>query len=204
VAVRPHHDEIGLNLARLVDNGVGGSYAMLNRQLGPNPGRGERTPISLPPEFELTSIPSNATLSDMLAAGEIDGVITARAPACYTARAPNVDRLFPDFRSAEEAYYRKTRMFPIMHLLAIRRSLVETHPWLAASVVKAFYQAKQLAMAEMHEIGVLSTMLPWLGRSQTRKTSWGRTSGPTAFLIVARRSRRCFGTPSSRDFPGGR
>ena len=127
-----------------------------------NPGRGERTPISLPPEFELASIPSNATLSDMLAAGEIDGVITARAPACYTARAPNVDRLFPDFRSAEEAYYRKTRMFPIMHLLAIRRSLVEAHPWLAASVVKAFYQAKQLAMAEMHEIGVLSTMLPWL------------------------------------------
>src|SRR3979411_2983684 len=98
----------------------------------------------------------------MLAAGEIDGVITARAPACYTARAPNVERLFPDFRSAEEAYYRKTHMFPIMHLLAIRKTLVAANPWLAMSVVKAFYEAKQLALAEMREIAVLSTMLPWL------------------------------------------
>ena len=127
-----------------------------------NPGRTERTPISLPPEFELQSIPSDATLSKMLEAGELDGVITARAPACYTAGAPNVDRLFPDFRAAEEAYYQKARMFPIMHLLAVRRTLVESHPWLAASVTKAFYEAKHLAMAEMHEIGVLPTMLPWL------------------------------------------
>ena len=107
-----------------------------------NPGRNERTPISLPPEFELKSIPSNATLSKMLETGELDAVITARAPACYTAGAPNVDRLFPDFRAAEEAYYQKARMFPIMHLLAIRRTLVESHPWLAASVTKAFYEAK--------------------------------------------------------------
>ena len=110
----------------------------------------------------MQSIPSDATLSKMLEAGELDGVITARAPACYTAGAPNVDRLFPDFRAAEEAYYQKARMFPIMHLLAVRRTLVESHPWLAASVTKAFYEAKHLAMAEMHEIGVLPTMLPWL------------------------------------------
>jgi 4,5-dihydroxyphthalate decarboxylase len=126
------------------------------------PGRGERTPISLPSSFELQSIPSDTTLSDMLAAGELDGIITARAPACYTAGAPNVERLFPDFRSAEEEYYRKTQMFPIMHLLAIRKTLVEANPWLAMSVVKAFYEAKQLAMAEMREIAVLPTMLPWL------------------------------------------
>ena len=125
-------------------------------------GRGERTPISLPPEFELQSIPLSRTLSDMLAAGELDGVVTARAPACFTARAPNVGRLFPDFRAAEEEYYRKTQMFPIMHLLAIRKTLVEANPWLAMSVVKAFYEAKQIAMAEMEEIGVLSVMLPWL------------------------------------------
>src|ERR1700738_5155961 len=93
-------------------------------------GRAERTPISLPPRFEMQSLPS--------------------------------DRVFPDFRSAEEDYYRKTQMFPIMHLLAIRKSLVAAHPWLAMSVVKAFYEAKQLAMAEMHEVAVLSVMLPWL------------------------------------------
>jgi 4,5-dihydroxyphthalate decarboxylase len=125
-------------------------------------GRAERTPISLPSRFELQSIPSDRTLSDMLAAGELDGIVTARIPGCYAAGAPNVDRLFPDFRSAEEDYYRKTQVFPIMHLLAIRKSLVAAHPWLAMSVVKAFYEAKQLAMAEMHEVAVLSVMLPWL------------------------------------------
>jgi len=125
-------------------------------------GRAERTPISLPSRFELQSIPSDRTLSDMLAAGELDGIVTARIPSCYAAGAPNVNRLFPDFRSAEEDYYRKTQVFPIMHLLAIRKSLVAAHPWLAMSVVKAFYEAKQLAMAEMHEVAVLSVMLPWL------------------------------------------
>jgi 4,5-dihydroxyphthalate decarboxylase len=125
-------------------------------------GRDERTPISLPPEFELKTIPVSTTLSDMLAAGELDGIITARAPNCFTAGHPDVARIFPDFRAAEEAYFRKTGLFPIMHILAIRRSLVEEHRWLAASVTKAFYQAKQIAMDEMNEIGVLSVMLPWL------------------------------------------
>jgi 4,5-dihydroxyphthalate decarboxylase len=135
------------------------------------PGRGERTPISLPAGFELQSIPADRTLSDMLVSGELDGVVTARAPACFTAGVANIARLFPDFRSAEEEYYRKTQMFPIMHLLAMRKTLVEAHPWLAMSVVKAFYEAKQLAMAEMDEIAVLSVMLPWLSddfkRAQT-------------------------------------
>ena len=130
-------------------------------------GRAERTPISLPSRFELQSIPSDRTLSDMLAAGELDGIVTARIPGCYAEGAPNVDRLFPDFRSAEEAYYRKTQMFPIMHLLAIRKSLVAAHPWLAMSVVKAFYEAKQLALAEMHEVRrAAGDAAVALGRSQ--------------------------------------
>jgi 4,5-dihydroxyphthalate decarboxylase len=125
-------------------------------------GRDERTPINLPTEFELQTIPSTTTLSDMLESGDLDGIITARAPHCFTKGAVNVARLFPDFRAAEETYFRETGMFPIMHLLAIRRALVEQHSWLAASVTKAFYQAKQLAIDEMNEIGVLPTMLPWL------------------------------------------
>src|SRR5262249_15973631 len=119
-------------------------------------------PISLHLLFDLKSTPSSRTFPDMLADGELDCVIPARAPVCFTPGAPNVARLFPDFRAAEEEYYRKTQMFPIMHLLAIRKTLVEANPWLATSVVKAFYEAKRLAMAEMDEIGVLPVMLPWL------------------------------------------
>jgi len=131
-------------------------------------GRSERTPITLPPEIELKPIPVTATLSDMLEAGEIDAILTARAPACFTRGAPNVGRLFPDVRAAEEAYYRKTGMFPIMHVVAIRRSLVEQHKWIAASVTKAFHQAKLIALHEMDEAGVLATMLPWLSDDLAR------------------------------------
>jgi 4,5-dihydroxyphthalate decarboxylase len=127
------------------------------------PGRTERTAITLPPHIDLRPIPADRTLSGMLEAGELDALVTARAPSCFVRGAPNVARLFPDFRTAEEAYFRKTRMFPIMHLIGIRRSLVQQHPWLAASVMKAFEQSRQVAMHELRQVGTLFVSLPWLG-----------------------------------------
>lgn len=97
-----------------------------------HPGRVERTPINLPPEIELQPIPSGRILSDMLASGELDALVTARVPNCFIEGAPNVVRLFPNVREVEEAYYRKTQMFPIMHLIGIRRSIIEQYPWLAS------------------------------------------------------------------------
>lgn len=126
------------------------------------PGRTERTAITLPPEIELQPIPPGRTLSEMLAVGELDALVTARAPSCFVRGAPHVGRLFPDFRAAEEAYFRKARMFPIMHLVGIRRSLVAQHPWLAASVMKAFEQARAIAMHELRQVGTLAVTLPWL------------------------------------------
>jgi 4,5-dihydroxyphthalate decarboxylase len=126
------------------------------------PGRRERTPIRLPPHIELAPIASGETLSGLLAKGELDAVVAARAPSCFARGMPGIGRLFPDFRAAEEAYFRKTAMFPIMHLIGVRRTLVERHPWLAASVYKAFVEAKRLCMAELAQIGHLHTTLPWL------------------------------------------
>jgi 4,5-dihydroxyphthalate decarboxylase len=126
------------------------------------PGRGERTPIKLPDSIELKSIPADKSLSGMLADGEIDGVITAIQPKCYAERAPNVDRLFPDYRTVEEDYYRNTGMFPIMHLMAVRKSLAEQHPWLAGNVLKACVQARAIVMEEMQSTGMFYSMLPWL------------------------------------------
>lgn len=125
------------------------------------PGRDERAPIKLPPEIDLQAIPRDRTLSDMLESGELDGVIGARAPSCYSRGAPHIARLFPDYRAVEEAYYRKTRIFPIMHAIGIRRELAAAHPWLAASVFKAFIQAKAICMQELGQIGHLATSLPW-------------------------------------------
>lgn len=124
-------------------------------------GREERAPIKLPPEIELVQVPHDRTLSRMLADGEIDGLVSARAPSCFLAGAPNVGRLFPDYPAVEAAYFKKTRIFPIMHAIGIRRTLVEKHPWLAVSVYKAFLKAKQIAMAELGQIGHLAVSLPW-------------------------------------------
>jgi 4,5-dihydroxyphthalate decarboxylase len=124
-------------------------------------GREERARIDLPPEIELIQVPNDRTLSQMLAAGEIDGLVSARAPSCFLAGAPHVGRLFPDYPAVEAAYFKKTGIFPIMHAIGIRRTLVEKHPWLAVSVYKAFVRAKQFAMAELGQIGHLAVSLPW-------------------------------------------
>ena len=126
-----------------------------------DPGREERSKINLPPEIELKSIPKDRTLSDVLEKGEIDGLLSARAPSCFLNGAPNVARLFPNYPEAEEAYFRKTRLFPIMHAIGIRKSLVEQHPWLAVSVYKAFLKAKALCMHELGQIGHLHISQPW-------------------------------------------
>ena len=126
-----------------------------------DPGRRERAPLKLPPNLDLQQVPDNKTLSGMLEAGELDAVFSAKAPSCFTRGAPNIVRLFPEYRKAEEDYFRRTRIFPIMHVIGIRKSLAERHPWLAVSIYKAFLRAKELAMAELAQIGHLSASLPW-------------------------------------------
>ena len=124
-------------------------------------GRGERTPLRLPPGIELEQVAAGKTLSGMLEAGEIDALISARAPSCLLRGARNVARLFPDYRKAEEDYFKRTGIFPIMHIIGIRKTLVEQHPWLPASVMKAFIKAKDVAMYELGQIGHLFTSHPW-------------------------------------------
>jgi 4,5-dihydroxyphthalate decarboxylase len=126
------------------------------------PGRGERAPISLPDSIDLQQIPDDRTLSGMLESGEIDGYIGARAPSCFLRGAPNVGRLFRDYVESEQDYFKRTKIFPIMHMVGIRKSLVEQCPWLPVSVYKAFITAKQLAVKELDEICHLAVSLPWM------------------------------------------
>jgi 4,5-dihydroxyphthalate decarboxylase len=125
------------------------------------PGRTERAPLRLPPDIDLKPISADRSLSELLELGELDGVIGARAPSCFLRGAANVARMFPDYRAAETAYYKKTGIFPIMHVIGIRRSLVERHPWLPVNVYKAFLEAKQICMRELAQIGHLYCSLPW-------------------------------------------
>ncbi len=126
-----------------------------------DPGREERTAITLPADVELKSIPTDRTLSDMLEKGEIDAIFAARAPSCFLRGAENVDRLWPNYPAVEEAYFKKTKIFPIMHIIGVRKSLAEAHPWLPVNIFKAFIKAKQLCDHEMGQIGHLYSSLPW-------------------------------------------
>ena len=126
------------------------------------PGRDERTPIAPIPGLDLKPIPTDQTLSQMLADGELDALFTARAPSCFVNGAPNVGRLFPDYKAVERAYWQKTGLFPIMHLIGIRKTLVEKHPWLATSIYKAMLEAKAIALREVRDITALYVTLPWV------------------------------------------
>ncbi len=126
------------------------------------PGRPEKIALSLPPEIRTASIPSDKTLSRMIESGEIDAMYTARAPSSYERGSGSVQRLFPDYRRVEQEYYQKTGIFPIMHIIAIRRDVYERDPWVVQSLYKAFVRAHREAYDDLHQTAALKIMLPWL------------------------------------------
>jgi len=101
------------------------------------------------------------TLNEMLEAGEIDAYLGARRPEALD-RGRNVARLFPDYRAEEKAYYRKTRMHPIMHTVVIREELYEANRWMADSLYRACDEAKGWALGQMKFSGAQRFMLPWM------------------------------------------
>lgn len=127
-----------------------------------DPGAGPRVPIVPPPGVEIETIPANKTLSAMLAEGELDAILVSRPPSCFTRGAAHVGRLFPDYRAVEQAYGRKTGLFPIMHLVGIRNDLAERYPWLPANLMKSFAAAKDLAMLDLQKVAALAISLPWI------------------------------------------
>jgi 4,5-dihydroxyphthalate decarboxylase len=125
------------------------------------PGRRERARLSVDPSVSITPIAADKTLAAMLDSGELDAVISARLPSCYRVN-PKVVRLFENFRDVEAAYFRKTGIFPIMHMIGIRKTLLDENPWLAVSAYKAFVAAKEIAIQEMRQAGVHMVTLPWV------------------------------------------
>ena len=125
------------------------------------PGGSARIALNLPPAFNVSPIAEGETLSGMLDAGELDALITPNFPSPFLADSPNVARLFPEFRSVEEDYYRRTRIFPIMHTVVVQREVYEANPWVARSLFEAFVEAKRLAYHELYETDALKITLPW-------------------------------------------
>jgi 4,5-dihydroxyphthalate decarboxylase len=105
--------------------------------------------VSLPADLKLTRLPQTKSLEIMLAEGELDAVLHSDLIKPFLAKDPRVARLFPSYKDEEVAYYRKTGVFPIMHVLGLRQPVVEQHPWLAVNLFNAFNEAKVIAMQRM-------------------------------------------------------
>jgi 4,5-dihydroxyphthalate decarboxylase len=125
------------------------------------PGRDEKLKLNLPERFHVTPIGPDQTLAAMLADGEIDALHTARTPSTFYSRPDAVRRLFPDFVAVEQDYYRRTGLFPIMHVIAIRRPVYEANRWIARSLYKAFCEAQAVTYAALSVTSAMTTMLPW-------------------------------------------
>jgi 4,5-dihydroxyphthalate decarboxylase len=129
------------------------------------PGRVEKVALKLPPGVRITPAPDK-TLAAMLASGELDAVISARDPGGA--------RLFPNYLDVEEAYFRKTRIFPIMHVVVLRREVYERDRWIAMNLFKAFEEAKHASQARITEIGLSHVPMPWLAEHARR---WREIAG---------------------------
>jgi 4,5-dihydroxyphthalate decarboxylase len=124
-------------------------------------GRAEKVELSLPGGVELTRVPDKS-LSEMLATGELDCAIIARPPQCFLDGHPDVVRLFPDYLAMEEEYYAKTRVWPIMHIIAIRKHVLDANPWVARNLYNAFLESKRRSVERLLDPAVSRYPLAWL------------------------------------------
>jgi 4,5-dihydroxyphthalate decarboxylase len=139
-------------------------------QAGANaPGRREKVELSLPAGVRLTRVPDRS-LSDLLAAGDIDAAIIARPPDCFLAGHPDVRRLFADAEQRELASYQATGVWPVMHIIAMRRQVLDRHPWAARNLYNAFCESKQRSVARLLDPAVSRYPLPWLPGYARRMT----------------------------------
>ena len=121
-------------------------------------GRVEKVKLKLPAGVRLKPEPSRS-LNDMLLAGELDAVLSARPPRGL---GKGIRRLFADYEAAEEAYFRQTGIFPIMHVVVIRADVLARHPWLAMNLYKAFDEAKRRSLQRLSDITASHAPLAWL------------------------------------------
>jgi 4,5-dihydroxyphthalate decarboxylase len=125
------------------------------------PGREEKLKLDLPAKFKVQPIGPTQTLSRMIADGEIDAIYAPRLPSTFRTEPDKVKRLFPNYVEVEQAYFRKTKIFPIMHVIALRRDVYDANRWIAMSLLKAFERAKQITYDGLIVSAAAKTMLPW-------------------------------------------
>ena len=145
------HNEVGVKLDQVEWYQAGAN----------SPGREEKVELSLPDGVRLTRV-SDRSLSDLLAAGDIDCALIARPPTCFLRGHPDIVRLYPDFETRELAYYQQTGIWPIMHIIAMQRRIVDENPWVARNLYNAFLESKNRSVERLLDPAVSRYPLPWL------------------------------------------
>ena len=124
-------------------------------------GRIEKVELSLPQGVKLTRV-ADTSLSEMIASGEIDCALIARPPNSFLAGHPDVVRLFPNFDALEEQHFAKSKVFPIMHVIAMKREILDAYPWAARNLYNAFNESKRRSVERLLDPAVSRYPLPWL------------------------------------------
>ena len=119
-------------------------------------------PLDLPSGVKIDTLTDDDTLEAMLDTGELDALFSLYLPSLFLNGSPHIDRLFPNYKETEQDYYRRTRIFPIMHTVVVREDVHREHPWVARSIYKAFLTARDLAIDGLYDTDALRVSLPWL------------------------------------------
>ena len=130
-------------------------------------GRIEKVELTLPKGVRLTAAPDKI-LSGMIASGELDAVIIARPPNSFREKHPDVVRLFPDHEAMEQRYYAQTRVYPIMHVIALRKAILDGAPWIARNLYNAFLESKRRSLERLLDPAVSRYPVPWLANYAAR------------------------------------
>jgi 4,5-dihydroxyphthalate decarboxylase len=145
------HNEVGVKLTDVHWYQAGANDA----------GRVEKVELTLPEGLKLTRV-ADKSLSEMLASGEIDCAIIARPPTCFLQGHPDVVRLFPNFLEMEEEYFRKTKVWPIMHIIAMQKHIVDENPWITRNLYNAFLESKRRSLERLLDPAVSRYPLAWM------------------------------------------
>jgi 4,5-dihydroxyphthalate decarboxylase len=125
-------------------------------------GRHDRLGRKLPPDIRMTQAPEGTELGDLLERGEIDFMMTANNPLSFRRGSPNVARLFPNYAEMEKEYYKRTKIYPIMHTVVIKREIYDREPWVAANLYQALCKAKERCYQLLMETGAPKASFAWL------------------------------------------
>ncbi len=140
-------------------------------------GREEKVDFTLPDGIQYEQR-RDTSISSMLLSGELDAAISARVPDAFIHGEGKVVRLWPDYRAVEMDYHRATGIFPIMHVIAMRRAVFERYPWVAMNLLKAFDEAKERSLARMSDLTASRIPVPW---AAAISSEWGRDFGDDPF-----------------------